>query len=60
MATARRKGWTDDSGRLDRVGRRPRYGQTAGSSAIWSPTGEVLARAGIVVGEVAKATLESR
>jgi predicted amidohydrolase len=35
------------------------YAQTAGSSAIWSPAGEVLARAGTVAGELARATLDS-
>ena len=33
------------------------YTRTAGSSAIWSPTGEALARAGTRAGEFAKATL---
>jgi len=35
------------------------YVRTAGSSAIWSCTGEVLARAGTLAGELAKATLVS-
>jgi predicted amidohydrolase len=35
------------------------YAQTAGSSAIWAPTGKVLARAGPWPGEVAKATLDA-
>ena len=35
------------------------YTQTAGSSGIWSPAGEVLARAGTVAGELARATLDS-
>jgi predicted amidohydrolase len=35
------------------------YTETAGSSAIWSPTGEVLARAGTRAGEIARATLET-
>ncbi len=34
------------------------YTQTAGSSGIWSPAGEVLARAGTVAGELARATLD--
>jgi predicted amidohydrolase len=34
------------------------YARTAGSSAIWSCTGEVLARAGTGPGELARATLE--
>jgi predicted amidohydrolase len=33
------------------------YGHTAGGSAIWSPRGEVLAKAGAQVGEVVKATI---
>jgi predicted amidohydrolase len=32
--------------------------QTAGSSAIWSPTGKMAARAGTLTGEIARATLE--
>jgi predicted amidohydrolase len=35
------------------------YSKTAGSSGIWSPTGEALARAGTVAGEHASATLGS-
>jgi predicted amidohydrolase len=35
------------------------YTRTAGSSAIWSPTGEALARAGTRAGEFARATLVS-
>jgi predicted amidohydrolase len=35
------------------------YTETAGSSAIWSPAGEVLARAGTGAGELARATLAS-
>jgi predicted amidohydrolase len=35
------------------------YTQTAGSSAIWSCTGEALARAGTLPGELATATLDS-
>jgi predicted amidohydrolase len=35
------------------------YARTAGSSAIWSPAGEVLARAGTVAGELARATLDA-
>ena len=35
------------------------YTRTAGSSGIWSPTGEALARAGARAGEVALATLGS-
>ena len=35
------------------------YTRTAGSSGIWSPTGEALARAGTLAGEVALATLGS-
>jgi predicted amidohydrolase len=35
------------------------YTQTAGSSGIWSPTGEVVARAGTRAGEFAGATLDS-
>jgi predicted amidohydrolase len=34
------------------------YSQTAGSSAIWSPAGDVLARAGAGPGDLARATLE--
>jgi predicted amidohydrolase len=33
------------------------YHHTAGSSAIWSPTGEVLAQAGTMPGDLARATL---
>ena len=33
------------------------YEHTAGSSAIWSPDGTALARAGVAAGEVARATL---
>jgi predicted amidohydrolase len=36
------------------------YGQTAGSSAIWSPRGELLTRAGTLAGELARATIECR
>jgi predicted amidohydrolase len=32
--------------------------ETAGSSAIWSPAGDVLAQAGMMPGDVARATLE--
>ena len=34
------------------------YQETAGSSAIWSPAGNVLAQAGMMPGHVARATLE--
>ena len=33
------------------------YNDTAGSSAIWSPAGEVLAQAGTMPGDLARATL---
>ncbi len=33
------------------------YDRTAGSSAIWSPAGTALARAGVAAGELARATL---
>jgi predicted amidohydrolase len=36
------------------------YSQTAGSSTIWASTGKVLARAGTLPGEIARATLEPR
>lgn len=35
------------------------YDRTAGSSAIWSPEGTVLARAGVAAGELARATIRS-
>lgn len=35
------------------------YDRTAGSSAIWSPRGTVLARAGVAAGELARAALRS-
>jgi len=34
------------------------YQQTAGSSAIWSPAGDVLAQAGTIPGDLVRATLE--
>jgi predicted amidohydrolase len=35
------------------------YARTAGTSAIWSCTGEVVARAGTLAGELARATLDT-